>query len=259
MLKFKVKLLPAGTSDTEVNINLNSEYMLGGLSEDIDNLVTGETDESINDTEDGEKLRFMPSAAPMMKTWFFSTGSSIYVTNVAPNEFTTASTSTSEFKNSLYIFKIFDSTQEEVQNLIHTGYLNGFNFSGLSSNYLWNENFEYGDIHVSKYFLDGLTRSTVDLYMKINFYSAKTGRVYPFSRINPTTGNTLTEADLYNKLTFNPSTKRYIITLPFDFYEITNTQYVELINDSVESVEVAKPTYPNGNSFDNSGRYVTID
>jgi len=258
MLRQKIQISTAD-ADANIKINLKSEYMLGGLTEDIDNLVTEQTVENINNGVDAEKLRFTPlGMSNFMSAKFYSTGSSTYVTSVAPNEFT-ASTSTA-FLNSLYVYKIFDSTIENEQNLLHTGYLNGFNFNGLSSAaYKWNGNYEYGDIHIPNFFIESITGTTFKAYMKMNFYSAKSGIVYPFSRVIPT-GNTLNESDLYQELTFTGSTKKYVFTgTTFTFYEITNPAYVEIINDSVDSISVEKPTYPSGNTFTIDGEYVTVD
>lgn len=256
MLRQKIKISTTG-DDAIINIDLKSEYMLGDLSQDIDNLITKETDGSINDTFDEEKLRFMPSTNYSMIANFYSTGSTSYVTNVAPNEFVSSATTSSAFVNSFYIFKVFDSTQENIQNLLHTSYLNGNNFIGFSSNgYPWNLNYEYGDVHIPYSFLDPITANTVNLYAKLFFYSGKSGKVYPFSKNDPTTGGS--EADQYNTLTLNRTTKRYTVTTPFSFYEITNPIYVDLVNDSVDSIGIEKPTYPSGNTFTIDGQYVTV-
>lgn len=254
MLKQKIKLLPTKV-DSSISIRFQSEYMLGGLSEDIENLVTAQTTESINDTTDAENLRFMPSITYSLSNMFYKTISSSYVSNVAPNEFASSATTTTAFLSSFYIYKIFDSTIENKQNLLFTGYLNGFNFIGYSSSgYVWNNSFEYADIHIPNSYISSLTGNTFNLYMKMHFYSAKSSHIYPFA-----TGTTTnSEASLYNKLTFNLSTKKYTVTTPFTFYEITNPSYVNLINDSVDSVSIDKPVYPSGNTFTIDGSYITV-
>lgn len=254
MLKQKIKISTVG-DDAIVNIGFKSVYNLGGLSQDIENLVSYETDSSVNSVVDEEKRRFSPNKNYTIGMEFYSTGTTNYVTNVAPNEFTTGDTLSSQFTNSFYVYKVYDSPFQNTQNLLHTGYINGFSFAGNNvSIYPWTGSSEYTDIHLPISFLDSITATTFNLYMKMNFYSAKSGKVYPFSGITTTN----TENDLYNKLTFTGSTKKYS-TPPlsnFTFKEITNPEYVALVNDSISSISLEKPTYPSGNTFTTDGVYL---
>jgi len=254
MLKHTIKI-PSNNQDSNVKLFFESKNNLAGLSEDITNLITDQTDGSINTGSDGEKLRFTPSLNYAMTAYFYKTATLSYVTNVAPNEFTSGDITSDSFKNSFYIYKIFDSPEENNQNLLHTGYINGFNFvNGYTSLYNWDtNNFEYGDIHIPNSFLVSLTGDTFFAYMKLNFYSAKSGVVYPFSGI--TASNT--ESDLYNKMTFIVSTKRYTVST-FIFKEVKNTAYVNQVNDSVDSLSLEKPTFPSGTTFTTDGNYVTL-
>lgn len=252
MLRQKIKISTTN-SDANLNIYFQSSNNLAGLSEDIDNLVTDQTNLSINDTSDQETMRFLPQLSYNLTAYFYSTGSTSYVTNVAPNEFSASAVTSNNFLNSFYIYKIYDSTIENTQNLIYTGYLNGFNFNGYSSAaYMWSNAFEYADIQIPIYFLSLQTGTTFNLYMKLNFYSANSGLVYPFSGITTTN----TEFDLYNELTFTASTRLYSVS-PFTFKEIKPSAYVNIVNESVQSLEITKPTYPTGTTFTITGQYIT--
>lgn len=253
MLRQKIEI-SKNNIDANVNIYFQSSNNLGGLSQDIDNLVTDQTGQSINDTNDGEKLRFLPQANYTLVANFYNHTSNTYVINVAPSEFSGASVVTAAFQTSFYAYKIFDSVNENTQNLLYSGYLNGFNFNGITSSYAWNKNFEFGDIHIPYWYVNSVTGNTFDLYMRLHFYSAKSGKVYPFSGVT----SFHTEADIYNKITFTISTKMYSVTTPFTFKEITNSTYVSLINDSVDSLGIQKPVVPTGTTFTNTGTYVTL-
>jgi hypothetical protein len=257
MLKQKVKLSTTG-EDANIFIDFSSEYKFGGLEEDIEKLIEEETNISINSTADGEKTRFMPSASVSLSVNFYRNSTASYVTNVAPNEFTSADIKSSQFLNSFFTYSVFDTTNENVQEQLHTGYLNGANFNGINSVYTWSSKFEYPDIHIPNSFLAAQTTSTFSAYMKLNFYSGKSGKVYPFSKANPLTTSPFSEVNIYNKLTFDLTTKKYTVTSPFSFYEITNPSYVNVINQSVESVAVEKPTYPTGNTFTLDGKYINV-
>lgn len=256
MLRHKIKL-PTNGDDANINIQFQNETMLGGLSEDIDNLVLGEAVSSINDGLDDEIVRFKPfSGSYSMSVFFYRNTSSSYVNFVAPNEFASSAVTTTAFLNSFYVYKIYDSPSQDKQTLLHTGYLNGFNFKGYQSNsYPWNTNYEYSDIHISKSFLDTVTGTTFSIYMKLAFYSAKSGKVYPFAR----TQSMSNEEALYVRLTMNKTTRTYSsFNVVYQFYEITNPTWVNLVNDTVDSLEVTFPSYPTGNTFTNSGEYVTV-
>lgn len=257
MLKQKVKLSTTG-DDTNILIDFTSEYKLGGMSEDIEKLIEEQTALSINSSDDGEKTRFMPSASASMVVNFYSNLFSTYLPNVAPNEFTSLDVKTLSFINSFYAYSIFDSTNENVQILLHSGYINGSNFNGYSSVYGWNTKLEYSDIHIPNSFLATLTTSTFSAYMKVSFYSGKSAKVYPFSKANPVTTSPFSESSIYCQLTFDVNTKKYAISTPFTFYEITNPTYVSVVNQSVESIAVEKPTYPTGNTFTLDGKYINV-
>lgn len=254
MLRQKIQISQV-QADSNVTIHFNSNYNLSGLSEDIDNLVTAKTTDSINETSDEEKVRFIPSTSYTLTASFYNATSHTYVNNVAPNEFALTAQTTVAFLTSFYVYKVFDSTNENSQNLIHTGYLNGYNFNGFSnSSYSWTTFFEYSDIHIPISYLDTITASTFNLYLRLYFYSAKSGHVYPFSGLT----NTSQESNLYNVLTFNKSTLRYSVTTPYSFKEIVNVTYSNIVNDSVDSLAIGKPNYPSGNTFTTQGIYTTI-
>lgn len=254
MLKQKFKI-SSTNSDANLNIFFTSSNNLGGLSEEIDNLVTDQTNTSINGTSDEENIRFQPANSNYNLTaYFYNTTTLTYVTNVAPNEFAPSAVTSSNFLNSFYVYKIYDTPSENTQNLIYTGYLNGFNFNGYSSAaYKWTEAFEYSDIHVPISYISGLSADTFSLYMKLNFYSANSGHVYPFSG---TTTNSNKEIDLYNVVTFTGSTKMYNVST-LTFKEIKQSAYVDIINESVESLNIDKPVFPTGNTFTTGGQYIT--
>jgi hypothetical protein len=180
------------SEDSNINIFLESKYNLGGLSEDIGNLITNKSEGSINVGTDGENLRFLPLSGYALKVFFLT--NNIYQTIVPIGD-----TSSDAFKNSFYIYQIFDTPFEDNQKLLYTGYLNGFNFNGIdSSQYSWASSFEYADIHIPNSFLTSQTGNTFYGYMKLFFYNASQGNVIPFDAA----GITNTEADLYNKMTF---------------------------------------------------------
>jgi hypothetical protein len=254
MLKYKIQISPTGV-DQNIPVNIKNETHLSGLSDDILNLVTDQTQLAINPTQDGEKRRFLP-LNPVNINFMFWNGSS-YVNNISPIDFPSITATTTEaYTNSFYVCQVFDSAVEDKQNLLHNGYLNGFQFSlsTLSSNYAWSNNYEYADIHIPKYFLDTLTANTFQLYMKFLFYSGKTGKLHPFF-----TGTTVSaEKDIYLRAIFDHTTRTYVLSNGLVFSEFTNSDYVDTVNANVASVNIQKPVYPTGTTFTTDGQYVSL-
>lgn len=254
MLKYKIQISPTGV-DQNIPVNFKNETHLSGLSDDILNLVTDQTQLAINPSQDGEKRRFTPLTSTNI-TFDFWNGSS-YVGNISPIDFTSiTATTTDAYTNSFYVCQVFDSAVGDKQNLLHNSYLNGFQFSlsTLVSTYIWSNLYEYADIHIPKYYLDTLTANTFQLYFKFLFYSGKTGKVHPFF-----TGTTVnTENDIYLRVDFNHLTRTYTLNNSLVFSEFTNTDYIDVVNANVSSVNIQKPVYPTGTTFTTSGQYVSL-
>lgn len=252
MLKYKIQISSNG-NDFTVPVSFKNETHLGDLSQDIDNLVTDQTQLAINPEQDGEKIRFVPTASSVLTAYFWN-GSS-YVQNISPLDFPSVTAlTTNAYINSFYIYQLYDTTNEFKQTLYHTGYINGFQFTnGLTSHYSWNTTYEYSDIHLPKYFLDTLTANTFTMYMKLTFYSALTGKVHPFHHINPI----VSESDMYLSLAFNLSGRTYTMNNS-SFYEFNNVDYVNKINSNIDSITLLKPAYPSGNTFTVAGQYITV-
>src|SRR5579859_7118728 len=203
MLKYKVPQPIVAGGTINLQIGLKNAPHLSGLSDNIDNLVTDQTQLAINPEQDGEKRRFLPTPSTTVSFYFWN-GSS-YVNALSPLDFNGVSAlTTTAYLSSFYVLQVFDSPNEDNQTLYHSSYINGiqFNFS-LISTYTINNTFEYGDINIPKYFLDTITGDTFTMYFKWNFYSGKSGKIIPF--YNATT-LFVGESDMYLPVQFTIST-----------------------------------------------------
>ena len=93
--------------------------------------------------------------------------------------------------------------------------------------------------------------------MKLNFYSAKSGKVYPF--FNLANNAITTEEKMYFKLLLNQTTMEYSFVqsgATITAREIVNPSYFNLINSTVQSVPLEIPVYPTGNTFTENGIYI---
>lgn len=244
MLKYNVRISPVG-NDLNLTFPLSSKSNLGGLTQDIQDLITDQSNSSINSVTDGEKIRFTPDGFTGITFW-----------NGTITGFTSSEVKTQAYVNSFFILQIYDTPLSDTQTLLHTSYINGYYFStGVTSVFDWTSEFEYADLHISKNYLDGFSGNTDNVYCKTHFYNAKTGKIDPFYDVYAT-GDT--ESILYKTLVLNKTNRTYSISGNMHFVKINNSDYVELINDSIESFNVEKPTYPTGNTFNPNGTYTTI-
>jgi hypothetical protein len=256
-MKYSFKI---STKDQNMQIRLNSEANLSGYDDDVMALIDNKTDESINDISDGEKRRFLPSQSLSLNFLFFSTGGT-YTNKVAQLDFPSSGTTYKSvaMRQSFYVVQVYDSVKEESQLKLHTGYYNGNDFTKYTNTsiYPYNLNLEYTNLYFRTSYLAAHTGNT-HVYVKFSFYSAKSGKIYPF--YNLAKSGSTTEDRLYFDAILVPSGMTYYfsgITNTLYAKEIVNSQYVTFINTTVDSLSNQKPVYPSGNTFTDSGQYVT--
>jgi hypothetical protein len=258
MKKISIRLTD---NDQSIMIPLKGIGNLLGYDDDVTKAVEDETDTSINDVTDAETRRILPSASAIIQFQFWN--GTIYTSNkVAPLEFTGFTDyNTVAAKNSFYVIQLFDSFRDEVQSKKHTGYYNGFDFakSNLVASYTFNADNEFSNLYVAQSVLDSMSGTSRDFYIKFLFYSAKSGKFYSF--FNQNAPAVTTQEKLYHKININPNTLQYSfvpVYTPIVLRELLNPVYDSFVNATVQSIPVEKPNYPSGNTFDNSGSYITI-
>jgi hypothetical protein len=260
-MKLKLKL---SSNNKKIIIPIGGSDDLLGYDDNIATLVNDNANNSVNASSDLEVKRFNSTITTnQLLTYYFWDGTN-FITTLPPSEFSAngLTSMSNEVRNSFYVMQVFDTYVESIQKKLHTGYLNGYDFinrsinqSALNSTYLVNNDTEFLDIYISNDFLNNINQSTVDVYVKMFFYSAQSGKFYPFTYTHPSV--LIDEKGLYLKIILNLTTFKYSIN-PIDFYEIINSQYSQSINNSALSIPIQKPTYPLGNTFTETGNYDTI-
>lgn len=259
-IRKKIKLKP--TVNQQVDIFFSENVNLSGLQDDIDNFVAEETGLAINDVKDEETFRYVPNDSFSMKVYFWD-GS--YSPDYTQAGFTTGETAIRDevILRSFFILQVYDSTSTENQTLLHTGYYNGYNFiqeNDSSATYIFypEDEVEFNNLYIPQWFIESMTGDTVNIYGKLSFYNAKTGELQLFSQKYGFLGSyelPTIEEDLYTTLTLTGSTFQYDPATMYA-HELKNTNYVDKINNSLDSFDNEKPTYPTGNTFLNTGEYV---
>jgi hypothetical protein len=249
-------------NDQSMIIPLKGINNLSGYDDDVLATSSLETAESINIGDDAETRRLLPSTTYPIQFQFWRTSSSSFVNLVAPDEFTGSTDfNTAGAKNSFFVIQLYDTFRDESNSKKHTGYYNGFDFAktNLVSSYSFSAENEFSNLYVSQKVLDGLSGLTKDFYVKFLFYCAKSGKFYSF--FNQNTPAVTTQEKIFHKITIDPNMLSYSFNpnySPILLRELRNPAFDTFINNTVQSISVEKPIYPSGNTFDNSGTYITI-
>lgn len=262
-MKFKIQL---GQNDTLVQIPITSQGCLSGYDDDVESMVTDETDASINNVSDAEVRRFLPDKE--YELFFNFTGNSGYVTYLTPNEITGSTTGVTydtAVKNSFFVVQVYDGFKEETQNKKHTGYFNGYEFftdkdsGGYISQYTgYTADMEFSNFYLPINFFPETGSTNVVFYAKFMYYSAISGKFYVF--FNGTDGDTppSSQGGLYFALTADTQTMQYSFgpTDTLTMFELVDTAYTTFVNNTVTSTPLEKPNYPTGTRFTLDGTYI---
>jgi len=252
MDRYKVKYKIGNTLSFSINLKMG-DIDLTDLKEAIDDELNGEKDNSINSITSGDVVRYRPALASSTLTFLFN-GIATYISaGFTSDEITSQS---AVFTNSNYVFQVYDSYDSTNQTLLHTGYLNGFSLTGTSSVHTLSLNMESFFVYLSESYLETITASTFTLYFRILYYNAKTGTLIPFTQ-NSTLLNS--ELQLYFPFLFTKTTKRYDFPSSVTFKQLPTSQYTDIVNQTVQSVNLQKPVYPVGNTFTVEGDYSQTD
>ena len=251
--RYRVLYTPGTPMSFKINLTMGDiDYV--DFKEDIENLLSGEKEKSINAVTDSDIIRYKPAGSTTTLTFRYN-GSSQY---------TSAGFTSSEisnladvFVNSGYVIQVYDKTDSTSQTLLHTGHINGYqiltNTSSVHSISLTSESFA---IYLPQLFLDSITSNTFTLYFRFFFYRAKDGALIPFTQnVTPLTN----EAQQYFSMVFTKNTKKYAFPSSLTIIQLPSSQYTTNINNTVESIRLEKPVYPAGNTFSTDGSYSQID
>ena len=243
-------------------INLNINLTMGPIDfvdfkEDNDVELEDQQNGVVNEMEDGEVIRFKPLTSTYKQTTmqFLYGGSPSYLN--AGFTIDDISESKDIFKNSSYLIQVYDSPKSENQALIHSNYINGYQILTTSASThtvsLTSESF---NTYVNETFLNQQSGDTFNLYFKFFFYSAKEGKVREFTQNVFSLTN---ESQSYISIPFNRLTRKYTFPFSVILKELPQSEYLDIINETIESISLQKPTFPTGNTFNINGEYSLIE
>jgi len=275
--KYKIKLNQlVGANDNYIKVSLkNDGFDFVDYSEDNTDLLTSSKEENVNPFDDGEKKMFRPIEGDYTFTFNFLDNNYWNRYTFTKFDLTEDILNLSEsFINSFYVVQVYDTFNSKNQILLSTGYYNVFNFAKIAnqtnnniSTHIINSSSEALQIYLPLDYINSFTGNTFDIYIRYFFYNAKSGAFIPFynkgatNLPSPTTPTILVnnETDIYLKVNVNKSTRKYDLSaMSLYFNQFNNPEYNNLINSTVESIPLEKPTYPSGTSFTSNGNYETL-
>lgn len=263
IIKKKIEIIP--NVDKIIKIPLRNIIDFSGKQDVINNFIYNKENESINDIVDGEKYRYYSSTNYNLRFKFYNTSTSEYGYDLRYINFTDSELDSfnKNILNSFFIVEIFDDYKIETQTRLHIGYYSGslFLFENIDNReesidnreesiYTINNNIEFGDYYISNsIFID----NTQLVYIKYSFYNAKTGKIHLF--YNEDNEAIQTEKKLYVLATLSNMTKKYSKSGNVNLKELVDTSYTNKINNTINSIDNKKPTYPDGAIFNIDGTY----
>jgi len=247
MLKFSTRLT---NTDQNIIIGISNNGNLNGLSDGMNDFIEKETSLSINPADDYEVERYNQNSTYVFYFNFYDT---TYDTTLSKAGFVTADTISDIYLKSYYIFMVYDSINSESQKLLHTGYYNGFIFSGLTTIYSINPSMEIANLYLKNFDLESVSDNTI--YLRLSFFNAKSGKQQLF--YNDANSGDLTENIFYFPITINRTTLTYSLSSPINAKEFINYTYVNKVNENSNILPEEKVEYPTGTAL-NGNTYFNI-
>lgn len=248
------------SKNKSIKIRLSNNDDFYGYQQEIDNLTEITSEDLINPVEDGEMRRFKIEYNTQLNFFFYW---SFFGSDSNLNNFIAASFDTDEinkslnFFNGFFILDVYDTFDPNIQTKIATTYLTKL---GTEPNYEINSTdnqFQY--IYIPESYLNKENDGFLNAYIKFSFYNAKTGKVglfYDKAKITDTTPN-----KDYFQISLNLDNRIWKIsegTQPYDIFEYPDdSTYTNKVNNTFDTFDNKKQTYPNGDTFINDGTYST--
>lgn len=246
--KYIVKLNNNTDTNLVFRLTSGSNYDVDS-KENINNLLLNKQSENINQPNDIEKLRYRPLTTSYINYLFFN-GSDY------GNDFTYAGFTTNEivngedvFTESFYVIQVYDNFDSEQQTLLHTSFVHNNDFIiPKITNSIENE---FSSIYISRDILNQYN-DTFILYFRYYFYNAKFGKMLPFHYTSDVI--VTTEDQIYYPVSFNKINRTYQM-IDIDVKQFQNSDYLDKINEKIESIPLITPNYPDKTIFNIDGTY----
>ena len=249
--------------DSSLKVTLYNNTKEYGIYKEVTDLLKDEEIKSINKPVDFEKRRFDYSKQFPRNIYFhFGVEDS---TSILYVRWIDAGFSDDDilyekppFKNSFFIFDIFDTYDFKTQKKISTSYITKLNNTPVF--YLGLSNLEItqiSNIYIPEYYLNDSTKKDI-LYCRFSFFNAKTGKITTF--LNNNYNSIITSEKMFGKIRINNTDKTWEF-LDFDdniivFKELLNNEeYSNKIDNTLIKKNDIKQQYPSNDD----NKFITFD
>lgn len=251
--------------DVYLKIDLGVRNRLSGYQQEIDNLTEETKEELVNPVVDYEVERFkhLPSNVSVITFSFSNAAGTDHDETFIYAGFTSTEIEDADddVLNSFFIMEVYDTTDNNTQTKLFTTYntliLDGETSGGVPIPKYYVRDTTINQFfyqYVPKWFLDTQTGSTITVYSKFSFYSAKYGTVSLF--YNPNEAAMSTDR-MYFKTYLYPNDMEW----KFDNYSLIptelspNNSYVSRVNDTFENFQNLQQNPPEGTFNPEDGTY----
>ena len=242
--------------DISIKIPLGANVNPNGLQQAINEYIERETGLSINEVEDGETFRFRSTTNRSIRPYFWDGATlddTLLNAGFTQNEIDNKD---DVLTDSFYILQVYDSIISENQTLLHNSYYNGNKIEFASSTVLLAPEDEVANFYIPEWFInennDG--SNTINVYVKLLFFNAKTGKLQVFYNYFKETSDEQ-DKEYFDGTIFLSDRTYTLETNALRFSEYKNQAYIDKVNESLNSFENQVPQFPAGNKFNEDGTY----
>jgi hypothetical protein len=251
------KQIKFNSKDENIIFNLKNNIERVDFQENIDNLLENEVVDNINSPDDNDVIKITRRDILLDSFTFNFYDGYNYIKSLQPVGITNddITNKTPVIYKSFYMIEYFTTMNTNTQEKLYTGYLpvNLLTNYSLSTIYGKLLDKEFSNIYLKKSYLNENSENHY-VYCRFSFYNSTTGDFRVF--YNGDKRDNETDEREYFRLVVYPDTNEYIYRDgDVICYENVNYDYVNRMNETIESNETLKPNYPNGTIFGDDGKY----
>lgn len=250
----KEKIKKTG-GNINIKFPLNGSVVNSGDDENMENFITDQKKESINEPVDGDIIRFKLFENMTFGFSFYDGVNHYRSLSVAGFTSEDMDRKTPAVYKSFYMIELFDSYDSNIQNKIYYGILplNLLSDNSINTTYKTFSNYEISKLYIpAKLVKDFVWNQT--LYVRFTFYNSIDGKFHVFYNENNSTKTG--GLNQYFEIKAYETWKSFqFVNDTVSCIEFTDDNYVNRLNDTVTSNDTLTPSYPDSSEFGDDGKY----
>ena len=244
----KYQFLQNNNDENYISIPLNLEYDFTRDADTIENFINNQVQNTLVNLIENEEITIYTPIINHDYTFYFSGSTTLNYNNLFNINGLFDPITSESFKNSLYIFEYYTSTNKDNQIRLYTNYYH-LKQTDITSQHNNINNFLR--LGIPKKYLPDIK----EIYVKVKFFNGKDGKLVNFKNFN--LYNTTSEDALYYKITLNHSDLTYSFEQKnLQFIQMVNNNfYNNKINNMYPSLSASTLSLPAGDFISGDGNY----